>query len=141
MFRACTVRIRETTRTLGTGRDDWGLIHGDLHPGNLLFHRGEARPIDFSRCGYGHFVYDIAECCRFVGSERRRAFAEGYRRFRPLPDAYPELLEAFFIRGWIENFAFHAPNPKEQAWLAEAVPPFVERLENAYLRGEALLTR
>ena len=46
-----------------------------------------------------------------------------------------------FVRGCIENFAFHAPNPAEQEWLAGAVPPFVERLENAYLRGEVLVTR
>jgi Ser/Thr protein kinase RdoA (MazF antagonist) len=141
VFRACAPRIWQVTRALGTGPDAWGLIHGDLHPGNLLFHQGEARPIDFSRCGYGHFIYDIAECCRFVGPEKRRAFAEGYQHLHALPPEYPELLEAFFIRGWIENFGFHAPNPKEQQWLSEAVPRFVERLENTYLRGEMFLTR
>ena len=141
VFRACVARIRETTQILGTDRSEWGLIHADLHPGNLLFHRGEARAIDFSRCGFGHFVYDIAECCRFIGAERRRAFAEGYRRFRSLPEQFHELLEAFFIRGWIENVGFHTPNPKEQEWLSAAVPPFVERLEKTYLQGEQMVTR
>jgi Ser/Thr protein kinase RdoA (MazF antagonist) len=141
VFRKCAERISETMRSLGTERTLWGLIHADLHLGNLLFHRGEARAIDFSRCGYGHFVYDIAECCRFIGVERRRAFAAGYRDIRALPEQFPELLETFFIRGWIENFGFHAPNPKEQAWLCEAVPPFVARLEETYLRGEPMVTR
>jgi Ser/Thr protein kinase RdoA (MazF antagonist) len=139
VFRACAERIRCTTEPPARGL--WGLIHADLHTGNLIFHRGEARAIDFSRCGHGHFVYDIAECCRFIGSEKRRAFAEGYRRRRALPEDYPELLEAFFVRGWIENFGFHAPNPAEQEWLREAVPPFVEHLTGKYLKGEVMLTR
>ena len=140
-FRESAERVAETTRDQGTGSEEWGLIHADLHPGNLLFHRGEARAIDFSRCGFGHFIYDMAECCRFLSPEKRRAFAVGYRRIRLLPENYHELLEAFFVRGWIEIFAFPAPNPREPERLRAAVPPFVERLENAYLKGETFVTR
>ncbi|MDF1515288.1 MAG: phosphotransferase, partial [Anaerolineae bacterium] len=43
-----------------------GLLHADLHLGNVLFGRDpgtgelQARPIDFDDCGYAHWVYDFA---------------------------------------------------------------------------------
>jgi Ser/Thr protein kinase RdoA (MazF antagonist) len=37
-----------------------GLIHADLHFGNLLFDKGQISAIDFDDCGFGFFVYDLA---------------------------------------------------------------------------------
>ena len=37
-----------------------GLIHADLHFGNLLFVDGKIGAIDFDDCGYGFFAYDLA---------------------------------------------------------------------------------
>jgi len=49
-----------TTRTLAEETGAFGLIHGDLHHENFLFHRGEARAIDFDDCGWGFHLYDLA---------------------------------------------------------------------------------
>ena len=45
---------------LGDGPDAFGLIHADLHLGNVVFGGGEARAIDFDDCGDGHWLYDMA---------------------------------------------------------------------------------
>ena len=37
-----------------------GLIHSDLHFGNVLWQKGEVKPIDFDDCGYGFHIYDLA---------------------------------------------------------------------------------
>ncbi len=42
-----------TTNELGAQPGMFGLIHGDLHYENFLFHKGTARAIDFDDCGWG----------------------------------------------------------------------------------------
>jgi Ser/Thr protein kinase RdoA (MazF antagonist) len=54
-------RTRRAMNDLGEARKRFGLIHGDLGPGNWVFHRGEARPIDFDEFGFGHFLFDIVQ--------------------------------------------------------------------------------
>jgi Ser/Thr protein kinase RdoA (MazF antagonist) len=72
-----------------------GLIHADLHLGNILFGRDmtgvlEARPIDFDDCGYAHWVYDFAVVLGDYITEVtypvfHAALLEGYSEIRPLP--------------------------------------------------------
>ncbi|TDF90539.1 phosphotransferase enzyme family protein [Paenibacillus piri] len=45
---------------LRKSNDSYGLIHGDIYPGNYLNENGKVRLIDFDRCEYSWFVSDIA---------------------------------------------------------------------------------
>jgi Ser/Thr protein kinase RdoA (MazF antagonist) len=84
-------RTDKIIRALGTGREAYGLVHGDLHLGNVLFVGGEARAIDFDDCGYGPWVYDFAVTLANQWKSRdwpdlRDAFCAGYAAERELPD-------------------------------------------------------
>ncbi|MGG4554599.1 phosphotransferase enzyme family protein [Paenibacillus humicus] len=39
---------------------NYGLIHADLHSGNVVFNNGHPFPFDFGRCGYGFYLYDMS---------------------------------------------------------------------------------
>ena len=87
-----------STRTLSKENAGFGLIHGDLHYENVLFHRGEARAIDFDDCGWGHLLWDLAvtlsEVQYFPNYETlQTAVLRGYRSVRPLPDDLERHLE------------------------------------------------
>jgi Ser/Thr protein kinase RdoA (MazF antagonist) len=41
-------------------QDKLGLIHADLHFGNLIYKNGRIKPIDFDDCGLGYYMYDLA---------------------------------------------------------------------------------
>lgn len=41
-------------------KNNFGLIHFDLHPGNLFIDQGKLSILDFDDCQYNHFVGDIA---------------------------------------------------------------------------------
>jgi Ser/Thr protein kinase RdoA (MazF antagonist) len=93
-------RIRAAQRRLGLGPESFGLIHGDLHQWNYLFHHGQVRAIDFDDCGYGHYVYDLAVTVFNLGSREdaprlRAALLGGYRRVRPLPPEHEQELDRF----------------------------------------------
>jgi Ser/Thr protein kinase RdoA (MazF antagonist) len=78
--------------TLGQEPRAFGLIHADLCLGeesNVLFHKGQARPIDFDDCGYGHWIYDLAVPLAHWQTAAqwatyRQALLGGYARVRPL---------------------------------------------------------
>ncbi len=76
-------QARELMRSLGTDSDAFGIIHSDMYKENILFARGEARPIDFEDCGFGYWIWDIAvalsEWAWKPGWEMfRDSFLEGY---------------------------------------------------------------
>jgi Ser/Thr protein kinase RdoA (MazF antagonist) len=93
-------RIRAVQRSLGHGPDTFGLIHGDLHQENYLFHQGQVRAIDFDDCGYGYYLYDIAVTLfnvRFRENtpQLREGFMRGYRSIRPLLAEHEQYVDIF----------------------------------------------
>jgi Ser/Thr protein kinase RdoA (MazF antagonist) len=86
----------------GQGQDRYGLIHADFRLANLLIHKGDIRVIDFDDCGLGWFLYDAGTAVSFF--EHRPevpalidAWAEGYRRVRPLSKEDEAELPTFVI--------------------------------------------
>lgn len=93
-------RIRAVQRLVGHGRDTFGLIHGDLHQENYLFHHGQVCAIDFDDCGYGHYLYDIAVTLlnladREDAPQLRAGLLSGYRSVRPLPAEHEQHVDTF----------------------------------------------
>ena len=93
-------KVRETQRTVGQGPETFGLIHGDLHQGNYLFHADQVRAIDFDDCGYGYYLYDMAVTLSEVNWRKntpalRRSFLAGYRSVRDLSPEHEQYLDTF----------------------------------------------
>ena len=63
---------------------NWGLVHGDLRPGNLIVRPdGDFTIIDFDDCGYSWFMYDFACALSFLehepqASELAKRWVDGY---------------------------------------------------------------
>lgn len=93
-------KFREVQRAVGHGPETFGLIHGDLHQGNYLFHHRQVRAIDFDDCGYGHYLYDMAVTLSEVNwrkntPELRKSFLAGYRSIRDLSSEHEGYLDTF----------------------------------------------
>ncbi|HXQ15952.1 MAG TPA: phosphotransferase [Caulobacteraceae bacterium] len=95
-------RIRRAMDRYGRDASTYGMIHADLHPGNLLVGGDGLTVIDFDDCAFGWHLYDIA-----VGlihqqrsphfAARQDAFVRGYRTRRHLGDDALALLPMFLL--------------------------------------------
>lgn len=129
------LQIEEEARvlvpTLPQTSDRFGLIHADLHGGNLLIEDGQLNMIDFDDCGFGYFYYDFGAALGFQLSdpyfqELKEAMLNGYEEVRPLPPQTRELIDFFIklrmtgVSRWIMD---RVDNPR----LKEAGPEWVRR--------------
>ena len=68
---------------------DWGLIHADLRPTNIMVDEAGLTVIDFDDSGYCWYMYDFAAALSFVehldaAPTMAREWIEGYAEVRPL---------------------------------------------------------
>jgi Ser/Thr protein kinase RdoA (MazF antagonist) len=113
--------LRDTRRSLasalhrlGRGADVFGLIHADLHPGNVVMKDGLLTVIDFDDAAFGWRAFDIAVAVSRQWGESGfdailEAFLDGYRSVRPL-DRDTEalvpmfcLIRALSVIGWLDQ--------------------------------------
>jgi Ser/Thr protein kinase RdoA (MazF antagonist) len=118
LYRGAADQARRALRRLESDPEAWGLVHADLHFGNVLFAGGEARAIDFDDCGHAPWIYDFAVTLadhwdRPDWPDLRGALLEGYAEKRPLPDlTHLELLAGarlVAVSLWISDMARTRP--------------------------------
>jgi Ser/Thr protein kinase RdoA (MazF antagonist) len=81
-------RVQAALTELGTDPAAHGLVHADLHLGNVLDHHGQARPLDFDDAAWGHYALDLAIAVESLPEALHSVLLDGYQAVRPLPDGY-----------------------------------------------------
>jgi Ser/Thr protein kinase RdoA (MazF antagonist) len=111
--------VRAALSAYGERPDNFGLIHADLHPDNIIYDGEELALIDFDDSAYGWHMYDIASALFEYTlapdfEALRAALLDGYREHRPLPMRDVEMLPVFLlirgmaIIGWLHQRPEHA---------------------------------
>ncbi len=98
-------QIREVLNVYRATSANYGMIHADLDPANVLVQDGRVTLIDFDDAGYGWYLYELsvalfAEIEKPGFSEICQALVSGYREIRALSERDLALLPTFLlIRG------------------------------------------
>lgn len=98
---------------LPTDATAYGLIHADLHLGNVMTDGNSLTAIDFDDSGFGWFVYELAVALHPVLDEDweqdcRAAIVDGYRQVHPLSEQEEALIDTFLtmrsvmLVGWLD---------------------------------------
>jgi Ser/Thr protein kinase RdoA (MazF antagonist) len=129
-FQAVADRLRGVMDDWGQALNAFGLIHADLSiggEGNVLYHKGQACPLDFDDCGYGYWAYDLATTLAHWQTDPqwavyRRALLDGYASVRPFSEQQLAHLDLFMA----------ARHVTEMLWaidLAQSNPGFRQGLD------------
>jgi Ser/Thr protein kinase RdoA (MazF antagonist) len=127
-----------------------GLIHADLHFGNVLFSRQGVAAIDFDDCGFGFYAYDLAvpliAVTRMLGDKRQRelpalkeALIEGYAMGAGWDSndevALRDLVTArkLAMLGWLRS---RRDNPMLRKYLQKAIINAAKHLRTEHARSE-----
>lgn len=119
--------MREKLGRLSRDPAVYSLIHADMHPGNILVDGDRLTVIDFDDAGFGWHQYDIAVVLTYYQSkpnarEIERAFLDGYRATRPVPDEALALIPMFRLIRWMASIGWFHQRPE-----LEPSPVFEER--------------
>lgn len=104
--------LYEVLSAMPTDAGHFGLIHSDLHLGNVMADGDTLTVIDFDDCGYGWFAHELAVALHPVFGEpveeaAKASMVEGYRTVHPLSDSEVGLIDTFLavrslmIIGWL----------------------------------------
>jgi len=125
--------------------NEYGVIHGDLHQWNYMFHQEEVRVFDFDDSCFSSFVYDMAVTLWYLNhfvsfhrdyQEKVDAYLEGYQEIRGVPSGFDEQLGAYTIARHMQMMCWVLGWPRSdhivpaQPFLRNTVQVF-----NAYLNG------
>jgi len=121
--------------SLDESQQFYGIMHADAHKGNMLYHEGKIRLIDFSFCAFGNYMFDLGICLSDMKEEFRLLCLEGYQSLRELPDNYQQWIEGFYIGSMVGTFSFLVPNPGAQEILARKVPQIAQDFARKFNQG------
>ncbi len=121
----------EVLERLGRAAKQIGLIHADLHDGNLVY-GGEPRRagvIDFGRCGFGCWALGVAMAVHYLTEELGAPLVAAYAaRFGLTSDAEAALPHLRFLAA-VENLSFLSAIPDEAAFIAAELPGLITQAE------------
>jgi Ser/Thr protein kinase RdoA (MazF antagonist) len=139
-LRATGQAIMDVIEGLPDDPANWGMIHADLHVGNFLVAEGQPAPIDFSFCGFGHYLFDLSVCLAGgLNASLRPAFMQGYRQVRAFPESDYRAVDAYVLAGRLSYYAYQVNNPSERAWLLRRLPEVAKGECSRFLEGETIL--
>lgn len=138
LYQDAAEKVVSQLTTMDPCEHNYGLIHADLHTGNMVFKDNQPYPIDFGRCGYGYYLYDIAGTLLELWPKHRWMLIQGYESIRKLETDYIRDLECFFIMFMIENYCHHASDPREAASLIDE-QKYAQAYIREYLNGNSFL--
>jgi Ser/Thr protein kinase RdoA (MazF antagonist) len=135
-------RLHVALADLGRDPSLYGVIHADLHPGNVLVTETGVAVIDFDDAAFGWHAYDMAVGLFF---HRRSpdfdailaAFLAGYRAVRPLPETVERTIPMFLLVRGLAQIGWLGQRPELEAsvYLAENTPWVLEACERCNRGG------
>ncbi len=114
---AAAGRLSERVLALSHRPAEWGLVHGDLHQGNLVWIAGRPQPIDFGAMLLAPYYYDLGVALyhlQYRGPNVCAALIAGYQNLRPLPSDAGVIIEAFVLGAALANLAFQHTIPAQR---------------------------
>lgn len=143
LIRKAGERILAMLAQIARTQANFGLIHGDLHQGNVLFDGMQALVLDYGAF-HSFFLYDLGVSlyhATFNEVAIRNALVAGYATVRPLTETDHASLETFMLLAALFNLAFQATLKEHRLSLINRrnMLQFVEKFCRPFVAEEPFL--
>ena len=120
-----------------------GLVHTDILNSNIVYTQNYITLIDFSRCVYSYYLYDLSEMCfhaDFGGAspELQNAIIRGYHSVKPLNKYHLFAMQAFFVM-FILTLMVSCIESKGNAWMESVLKWFANEVHPCLISGKGYL--
>jgi len=138
--------LMRALHSLPKDRDSYGLIHGDAHPWNVLFHQGDIILTDFDFCERSWFASEIAIVLFYavmapIGGMNRSTFANcflrnfliGYLEENSLDAYWIEQIPQFLRLRILSKYILHYPEWESNTMTENRKSEFIawnQKIEN-----------
>lgn len=120
-----------------TSPEKFGMIHADLHFGNILWHKGQLRAIDFDDCGVGSYLHDLSipivtTYDQSKSNHHRDILLNAYGKIHSLSQADVSLIDDYILsryiamQGWLLT---RSDLPEIKKYLAQGMAETMEVLK------------
>jgi|GEM_PF-7100616 len=122
-----------------TKEKNFGLIHGDLHLNNIIYHQNTLVPIDFDDSGWGYYIYDLAVIlANHWGmteySEIKTNLFQGYRTIKEISVDIENKILLFIAARYIFIALYLAGKSQTESTFKQAalerIPLYIEKLKD-----------
>lgn len=113
----------------------WGLIHGDIIPGNLIIDNNKVSLIDFCLSGYGFYLFDVGSISSEFEPHLRGFFFEGYASKISFSEGNLKYVEALIFMDIFISYLFFIDDENKNKWIK---PHFKELIASCkgFLEGK-----
>lgn len=120
-----------------------GLVHTDIQSSNIVYFHKHVTLIDFSRCVYSYYLYDLAEmtlhgCFGGAGSELQKAILQGYHSVKPLTTNDIFDMQIFFVM-FILMVMAESIEERENSWRTNVFKWFDDEVYPGLISGKGYL--
>jgi putrescine aminotransferase len=140
LMRKARIVLDGLLKQIGKDPENYGLIHADFLPENVLVEDGHMRLIDFDDSGWGWYLFEVAASVfphvnQPFFDALLAEYVAGYRTERELSKEHEELIPAFIMLrgftylGWLKTRAGAMPNADRVAEeVSKALSGFIPEL-------------
>ena len=120
-----------------------GLVHADILNSNIVYSQNQGTLIDFSRCVYSYYLFDLAEMCLhadFGGGnpDLQNAILRGYHSVKPLDKDHLYAMQVLFVMFILTLMALFI-NDKGSAWLDGVLKWFTNDVHPCLASGKGYM--
>ena len=113
-----------------------GLVHTDIRSANCMYTPGKVIPIDFSRCLYSYYLYDLGEMCAHMGEQN--AILRGYQSIKPLGKGHLFAVQAFMAMFLMMVIA-ETVDASQNSWRTNLLKTFEDEFHPGLVSGKGFL--
>ncbi|MGF7048114.1 Ser/Thr protein kinase RdoA (MazF antagonist) [Paenibacillus sp. DS2015] len=113
--------VKEQITALNAREQQWGIIHADIQPHNVVVSAGEPCLIDFCLSGYGYYLFDLGSASTVLNSEHRNTFLQGYASKTTF--SYDDIrnIEGFIFMDIFISYAMFIRDSNRNGWVKEHI--------------------